>query len=536
VESAQNEVVENTKFNFKHFRADLDIYKEGSFDTATWLYHLVFSPQVPSAPVQDPPSNTPLYQASVSEEGAENAIRLARSPAEPTHAPPISRFTEKTDETVIVWGRQTEPSSVVDRLLTSWTTLTQDQISLSSIRQNDDGWQESFRHMVEQAKDEGELTFEKWDREYSSDDSDKDYFESAGEKSVVNKASAGYRTNRPSKDSLEDQAYFNQDTERYPQYLGPDQHHKSKGSNRAKPVKLGNKRRSDRTKADEVPAAWQQDPWSLPNYSVPRTIPPAINHTESRHSTAPNKQTSVPGSLQENTIHSTQTIPVPIYNPANPTQLSNPFIRTRSFGNDLPHRTRLSPYSQQGPALLQPPEPWWPYFPPEARTTASNPPILDSSTVRKPDNVVASETTAKEEAILAAVANLINNPDKRQSPKEDDPRFSKLLQLLVTQQEQSVQADLDRAKAVAGIEMKQILAARDQDDAKIHRLEKLIIQQREDQQKAEAIWRAEKAALDEKAARQTQEAKELVEREIAAARSAKKAAQKSLKFAKAEAE
>jgi hypothetical protein len=81
-----------------------------------------------------------------------------------------------------------------------------------------------------------------------------------------------------------------------------------------------------------------------------------------------------------------------------------------------------------------------------------------------------------------------------------------------------------------------MLAAREKDCVGIGRLEKLIMQHREDQQKAEATWRAERAALDEQAAKQVQEAKELVERDISAASAAKKAAQKALKFAKAEAE
>jgi hypothetical protein len=89
---------------------------------------------------------------------------------------------------------------------------------------------------------------------------------------------------------------------------------------------------------------------------------------------------------------------------------------------------------------------------------------------------------------------------------------------------------------IAEVDLKQAIAIREKDDAKIQRLEKLIIQQRDEQQEAYTQWKAERLALDAKAAKGVEEAKTLLEREIAAAQSAKKAARKSLKFAKGEAE
>lgn len=113
--------------------------------------------------------------------------------------------------------------------------------------------------MVEKAKDEGELTFEKWDKEYSSEKSDEKDFESAGEESVVDNLPPGYRTNRPFIHSCNVEDYFSQDSEWYRQHLGSEQNHKTKGASTENPGKLGGKKRSDRTKAKRVPATWQQD-------------------------------------------------------------------------------------------------------------------------------------------------------------------------------------------------------------------------------------------------------------------------------------
>ncbi|KAF2823311.1 hypothetical protein CC86DRAFT_469135 [Ophiobolus disseminans] len=139
-------------------------------------------------------------------------------------------------------------------------------------------------------------------------------------------------------------------------------------------------------------------------------------------------------------------------------------------------------------------------------------------------------------AILAAVAQLIEKGAKEQEPTVDNPRFNKTLQLLITQQEQQAQSELDPAEAVAEMEMNQILAAREEDSANIQRLERLIMQQREEQQKVELNWRAERLMLNEKAAKQAQDAKEQVEREVSATRSAEKALLQALEFARAEVE
>jgi hypothetical protein len=47
VESAQRDVLKDATHKDARNRAELGVYKEGYFDTATWLYHVVFSPQVP---------------------------------------------------------------------------------------------------------------------------------------------------------------------------------------------------------------------------------------------------------------------------------------------------------------------------------------------------------------------------------------------------------------------------------------------------------------------------------------------------------
>lgn len=61
VENAQIEDVEDAVQKHSHLdgkRTELDAWKGGSFDTATWLYHLIFSPS----------AHHPPYQTTTSEE------------------------------------------------------------------------------------------------------------------------------------------------------------------------------------------------------------------------------------------------------------------------------------------------------------------------------------------------------------------------------------------------------------------------------------------------------------------------------------
>jgi hypothetical protein len=85
---------------------------------------------------------------------------------------------------MIVWSRQTEPGQVVDRLLSSWTTLSSYQIILSSTRHEGDDWREGIVRMAEEAKEEDGLSFEQWEQQNKMADSDSEEFRSAEEESI----------------------------------------------------------------------------------------------------------------------------------------------------------------------------------------------------------------------------------------------------------------------------------------------------------------------------------------------------------------
>ncbi|KAK1911142.1 hypothetical protein P3342_011744 [Pyrenophora teres f. teres] len=154
VEDARRHEIENNIEKHPHIAAELDIWKADSFDTATWLYNLVFSPETP-----DPPARR-LHQASV--EDADNL----NPPSEAS----LSSITAESNISInvngkemIVWSRQTEPSQVVDRLLYAWTTLSPDQIGLSATRESGDDWRDDVMSMVEKTIDADTSSFQDWE-------------------------------------------------------------------------------------------------------------------------------------------------------------------------------------------------------------------------------------------------------------------------------------------------------------------------------------------------------------------------------------
>jgi hypothetical protein len=146
VESAQLEDIEDAVQKHSHSkgkRTELDLWKEGSFDTATWLYHLVFGPSV-----QGPP-----FQASVSDESPERHEGIISLRSTPNRV--SQNASSSTNREMIVWNARTEPSYVVDKLLFAWTTLSSEQISLSSIHQEDHkDWSNNVLKLLDEAKKE----------------------------------------------------------------------------------------------------------------------------------------------------------------------------------------------------------------------------------------------------------------------------------------------------------------------------------------------------------------------------------------------
>ncbi|KAF2648473.1 hypothetical protein K491DRAFT_612710 [Lophiostoma macrostomum CBS 122681] len=113
----------------------LKLWRADSIDTATWLYQLVFNPHSAGAPSLSP---SEMMVPHIDED-------------EPDGEPDKTSYT--ASHAIIRWDENTRPASVVDRLLRSWTTLTEDQIKSSAIRDYRDQWGTE----VEEAREEQKL-------------------------------------------------------------------------------------------------------------------------------------------------------------------------------------------------------------------------------------------------------------------------------------------------------------------------------------------------------------------------------------------
>ena len=476
-----------------------------------------------------------LNEPHVEDRGGEGTTKLTGSSSGAFHTLPDSSASGDTTQAMIVWGSRTEPDIVVDRLLSSWTTLTGEQIH-RSICQDDGTWRKSFHKSIEEAKVD-KTDFSDWEEEYSLDSGANQELQDDEQESVNEPAahSTDRRSDaaeiRTSVDAAESSApprrQHNETRREHRRSKGKERHHTETHRHPSHHAPSENEQGTP-----QYAAAHESNPAHIPKH-IPRKSERKKAYKGNLRPIPPSDPTTYPG------------FPIPF--------VPNPPLDQHTMNPNWPN---VPP--EQQPPPTHPAGYAWPIFaspigniagatvPPKFTPVEAEhlgPSIVPGQSVPQSFNdnpfrqhPAVPRSKEKEETILAAVAELIEKGGNQHKVTSDDPRFAKVLQLLVTQQEQQVQSELDRARAVAEVEMKHLLDARDKDDASIRRLEKLIMQQREEQQKAEAVWRAERIALEERAAMQAQEAKEQVEREINAAHSAKKASKKALKFAQAEAE
>ncbi|KAH4259909.1 hypothetical protein HBI04_190300 [Parastagonospora nodorum] len=547
VESAQRDSIENTLASDQR-RAEVDVYREGTFDTATWLYHLVFTSQAAEVPKKVPRKDVHRLQPSVVDESTENLVRFTRSPLQyspRSPPPPPSPSTGDADKTMIVWTAQTEPNQVIDRLLSTWTTLTHEQIGLSSRQHVDNKWRKDFLNTIEQAKHEGESDFNKWeeDNPYSSEESDS--IESAIDeipgphRHRTRVPDVVIRNNRVSNTSYDESTATSksddeEEEDPVPTYVSTNSkkgNKKGGESRNLKQSKSHKKTNTNHTRSDRAhTAAGRTNPFVNNVSSPPRRPRTSRYYSEADNYAVPN---GVPGPAPVYPLYPSHhpQFPVPRSDSLNPFTLGG-------FQNPYESQASRNPFvSGNFPSTTFPSDPPWPPQAPLHEDTMAHPSSTASlKNAKEQKDSQDTTTTSKEDAMLATISRLIADSGKSKTSNIEDPRLANILQMLILQQEKHAEVELERAKATAEVEMRQILAARDRDDSRIRQLEALIIQQKEEQEKSDARWRAERAALDEESTRQAQETKELAEREIAAARSAKKAARKALKFAQAEAE
>jgi hypothetical protein len=554
VESAQRDD-DDSGIEQRHYTAaEIDVWKEGSFDTATWLYHLVFSPEITPTPN---PQTRQLYQASVTDESREIIGSSSRSSS--TTTIPDRQSSTQQKNAMIVWSRQTEPSKVVDRLLLSWTTLSSDQITLSSARHEGDDWREGVVRMIEEVKEEDGLTFEQWEQQNELADSEDEEFRSAEEESVSDLVLPLY-------------AYRSNATGDRNRRLGSnstDEWTQSQAYGGAQTREARQDGRSGRDTRRRPHVNWQEPSRSPPRpprrrarteESPPMSAGPI--RAESRVHTIYSERSDRPAPSRRRQIP-----PHGRDGPFMPTP--GPFVDTQSTptpGFPNPFSPNPNPFSSNPNPNLIPPSvppgympPWrdsylgphYPAYPQDpSRPSYSSPEspwpnphqvALQTASPSKPGPTAEKKsaevhTTAKEKAVIAAIDRLIERRGQEHKPDSDDPRFSRLMQLLAVQQEHDAQIEREHMKASAEHQMKQMQAARERDEERLKQLESFIVEQKEAQRKMEVMWKEDRKAMDERAKVQAKEARDLAAKEIAAAQSAKEAAQNALNFAKAEAD
>ncbi|CAN9293083.1 unnamed protein product [Alternaria alternata] len=541
VESAQQEEDDSETAKPHYTTAEINVWKEGSFDTATWLYHFVFSSDDADPPPVPNPRTRRLHQASVTDESTETTARSAYSSSSEDGIQNNRRSSGPDERALIVWSRQTEPALVVDRLLSSWTTLTSDQISLSSTRHDGDDWREGVLRMVEEARKEDELSFAQWEQQNAPVRSDDEEFQSAEEDSTVGVNPTyefRYNVQRARKRNTKSSDRTNPwaDTDGYsPTYTDsrPKRH------------------------AEESHVKWQDatPPMSRP---TPRPLRQRRYADKPRSADAEVKRPT----SRVHTIHSDQTDSVssPPNDDFNYNKATSGYFSPYATGyhpppvsygfmppwRDSVQRPSVPPNHQEPPkqAYVSAGRHWSYSSPPPSLPPATAqsppspppppPPPLPPNPAQSVDKgFTAPEIEAKENAVLAAVEKLLEKRNQESRVEYEQLPFSKLAQIL---QEREVQNERERANAATEVYVKQLQEVREKDGETMQRLESLVADQKSEQRRMEIMWQEEKKAIEEKNARQAEEVRASAAKEIAAAQSAKEAAQIALNIERLDAE
>jgi len=547
VESAQQEDEKLEAGTERHSSAEIDLWKSASSDTAPWLFQMVFSSGDTSPPPPYPQTRQ-LHQASVVDESVETATRSSHTPSEPVTVPE-KRPSSPDEKAMILWSRQTEPDLVVNRLLSSWTTLSPNQITLSSTRQHgvegvveDDAWREDILRKLEEAKMDDDVSLDEWEEENEPVGSDDEAFKSAEEDSTFDANAPPYNFRRNTQQARARSAgtsnFNTQDRYPYgssPTYSDPplprrkpgEQHVTFGKTSISRPRRRGSKERK-------------------PSVKTPRPVA-ETRRPSSRVHTISSDQTDVAFNAPNHdwvNIHDPQKEPR--------SRHSNPF---RSGHIPPPVNYGYSPPWQEPSHVLPPSElprqayasdPYPPH-PPSHQPAVESPPPSPAQAQAPPMPLPpppppappvemqtrTAEDEARETAVLARVETLLQKRNQELRIEYEDSPFSKLAKIF---KEQEVQSERERANATAEVYMKQMQDAHKKDEEKLKQLESLVAAQRAEQKRMEIMWAEERKTMEAKAAKHAQEMRDLAAREIAVAQLAKETAQTALNVERLEAE
>ena len=545
VESAQEEDEKLEAGTEPHSSAELDLWKSASSDTAPWLFQMVFS-SGDTSPPPPYPQRRQLHQASVVDESVETSTRSSHASSSEPVTLPERRPSSPDEKSVILWSRQTEPDLVVNRLLSSWTTLSPNQISLSSTRQHgvegvveDDTWREDILRKVEEAKKDDDVSLDEWEQENEPVGSDDEAFQSAEEDSTFDANAPPYNFRRNTQQARTRSARTSdRNTEDYyaygsspiyndapsPRRKAGDQHVKFGKTSTTRPRRRGSKERKSGVKlpraeagsrrpssrvrtirSDQTDVAFSAPNHDWVNVHDPQKEPRSgySNPFRPGHTQPPVDYGYYPG------LRETSHVPLPS-EPPRQAHASNPYLQHPPGHQPVFESPPPSPAQAQAPPMpfmMGPPPP-----PPPP------PPPSDE---------------AGGDGLLARLEKLLEKRNPEPSIGYEDPPFSRLAKIL---QEREVQSERERANATTEVYMKQMQDVHEKDEEKMKQLESLVALQRAEQKRMEVKWDEERKAMEARAAEQAQQVKDLAAKEISAAQLAKEAAQAALNTEKLEAE
>lgn len=506
VEKAKEENDANPTEKRRQYNSSLQRWQADFNDTATWLYHLVFMTGIDEAglPPPAPPhtnlearSSTGSHQPTVEDYNSEGSNKGTTTRLEKTDK--MVKFAPSPTQT-IVWNQLTEPSIVVDRLLHTWTFLSDSQVRMSAESSPfafEGAWAQNLVQRIEKYNEERDKKKRKTLRDLVELSSSEDDGELDDEQD----------------DSEAETWDFITDSSHYRSFR-----HQKQPSN---PVKVGDTgySSSGRQQEHKPPQLTPLDSFSVHTVDTDGNTLLSRNEAKANKASRPGR-TSWPlkPSYHRNPFHPQSRPQVD--------NLGNTYIEPTSFSTPFPVNEWTS-IPNEAPNLdprVEPPERF--YTPPPTRSPPPErppppppppppplPPLEQAKLLRLVDLLERGLEAAEE------------GPEKRMSRLDDVGVVHKIEEKVLNRDwGERMEENLSRTSRPF---------ANDDTDERIAKIEDLLREQHETirgHSEIEEQWRKEKVALEAKAAEAANEAERLRKKSIAEAKAAKKAAQKSLKF------
>ncbi|KAF1951732.1 hypothetical protein CC80DRAFT_573813 [Byssothecium circinans] len=495
VEKALKEEQHQPTEKRRNHDTDLQRWEADFQDTATWLHHLVFTPDMPQEYLRNKflESHNPTVE-DCNSDNVDSSTVANDSDSEQSQS--------SRDEKIIKWSEETEASIVAGRLLQSWTFLNFPQVQASkpfyALREEDRYQEASMKRLQDYAelnerriaeqRSHGrptastDYTEEKQYDSLDTSSSEEEEYQSAEESTTLpdpDDFSRGRKT--PQKRARADYRYMEtSDDDEFPQRRQPGPHKESRKPNfgHSKPCCPPiTKWRRERNPRDPQGFSYHQpirndNPFAAPAGTGPSSFnaPPMTAGYVPQYGTAP-----------------------PSFDP---------------YQQYIPYGSTQFPIP-----MPPPPRPLTPPPPP--------PPALPSP----PPNVAK----LNNDNIINRLESLLDEIAKQPATTKRDPKFD-ILEEQITGNIALMQEGISKDKE----EIQTSKSIREAE--RLDRFEKILVKfgelQRKRHEESEAAWKAEKANSDAIAGQNAIEAQRLARLEIQAAEAAKEAAERALEITK----